>query len=67
MWENHDRQPVSHPTAERRLCPHPEYDAVVCPACGSEIRGVIPDGTPDDPAARCPACDTVIESVLTPE
>ena len=53
-------------TVTQRLCPHPEYDSVVCPVCRSEIRGVIPDGTPTDPAARCPACESVIESVVPP-
>jgi len=53
-------------SVDQRLCPHPEYDTVVCPACGSEIRGVIPGGDSEDPAARCPDCESVIESVVTP-
>jgi hypothetical protein len=58
---------VPETTGKLRLCPHPDYETVTCPACRADIRGVVPVGTSADPAARCPACETVIDSVLTPE
>lgn len=49
------------------LCPHPDYETVTCPACRTDVRGVVPVGPSTDPAARCPACGTVIDSVILPE
>jgi len=62
-----ESEAVSESTVSPRLCPHPDYETVTCPACRSEIRGVVPTGSTGDPAAQCPACDAIIESVILPD
>lgn len=58
---------MAQPVVTNEICPHPEYETVTCPRCRESIRGVVPEGTSGDPAARCPACEELIESVILPE
>ncbi len=52
---------------EPDVCPYPGHDSVRCPECRTDIPGVVPAGTPENPAARCPACDERITTVIIGE
>ncbi|MFC6976765.1 hypothetical protein ACFQL1_22020 [Halomicroarcula sp. GCM10025709] len=49
---------------EPDICPYPGHDTVRCPECRTDIPGLVPDGSPEDPEPRCPACGEVIDTVI---
>ncbi len=52
------------PPDDTDICPYPGHDTVRCPECWTDIPGLVPGGTAEDPQPRCPACGEVIDTVV---